>query len=143
MGWLPEAYCATSARIKFDRVRSRPTITTSAPRSASIMAVANPMPLVAPVIRTVFPLIDISLCGTALNISRAAHCKVHTLELRPSSVYRKLCSRRKGCINRQESHGLGNFFRLAKTLHRNACLHLKVDLIVCLLRHSYLVKYGR
>lgn len=35
------------------------------------MAVANPSPLVAPVMRTVFPLIDISLCGTALNISRA------------------------------------------------------------------------
>src|ERR1700689_221854 len=56
--------------MKFDRVRSRLTITTSAPRSASSRAVANPSPLVAPVMRTVFPLIDISLSGAALNFSR-------------------------------------------------------------------------
>ena len=67
----------------------------------------------------------------------------HTLELRPSSVYRKLCSRRVGCVNRQECHGFGNFLRLADTLHRNALRHLKVDLICRLLRHSYLLEYGR
>jgi len=48
----------------------------------------------------------------------------YALELRPSSVYRKLCSRRVGCVNRQECHGLGNFLRVADTLHRNA---LKCD----------------
>jgi len=35
------------------------------------MAVANPSPLVAPVMRTLFPLIDISLCGTAEEPSSA------------------------------------------------------------------------
>jgi len=54
---------------------------------------------------------------------------VHTLELRPSSVYRKLYSRRVGCVNRQECHGFGNFLRLAETLHRNGLGHLNVDLI--------------
>jgi hypothetical protein len=34
IGALPAAHFATSVRMKFDRVRSRPTITTSAPRSA-------------------------------------------------------------------------------------------------------------
>src|SRR5277367_6889469 len=68
---------------------------------------------------------------------------VHTLELRPSSVYRKLCSRRVGCVNRQVCGGFGNFLCLANTLHRNAFLHLKVDLICRLLRHSYILEYGR
>src|ERR1700677_4491187 len=65
------------------------------------------------------------------------------LELRPSSVDWKLCSRREGCINRQECHRLGNLLRLAETLHRNAFRHLKVDLIYRLLRHSNLMEYGR
>jgi hypothetical protein len=53
----------------------------------------------------------------------------HALELRPSSVYRKLYSRRVGCINRQECHGFGKFLWLAETLHRNGLGHLNVDLI--------------
>jgi hypothetical protein len=53
----------------------------------------------------------------------------HALELRPSSVYRKLDSRRVGCINSQECHGFGKFLRLAETLHRNGLGHLNVDLI--------------
>src|SRR5678816_1402648 len=59
----------------------------------------------------------------------------HNSELRPSSVDRKLSSRREGCINRQERDGLGNFIRLAEALHRDAFRHLKVDLIDRLLRH--------
>src|SRR5271169_3196324 len=43
----------------------------------------------------------------------------HALELRPSSVYGKLYSRRVGCINRQECHGFCKFLWLAETLHRN------------------------
>ena len=53
----------------------------------------------------------------------------HTLELRPSSVYRKLYSRRVGCVNRQECHGFGNFLWMTETLHRNGLRHLNVDLI--------------
>jgi len=53
----------------------------------------------------------------------------HALELRPSSVYRKLYSRRVGGVNRQECHGFGDFLGLAHTLHRNALRHLNVDLI--------------
>ena len=67
----------------------------------------------------------------------------HALELRPSSVYRKLYSRRVGCINRQECHGFGKFLWLAETLHRNGLRHLDVDLICRLLGHSYLLEYGR
>src|SRR6266849_8890096 len=50
------------------RVRSRPTMTTSAPCSASSSAAASPRPLVAPVMRTVFPLIGIPFtCDSTLN----------------------------------------------------------------------------
>ena len=68
---------------------------------------------------------------------------VHALELRPSSVYWKLDSRRVGCINRQECHRFGKFLWLAETLHRNALRHLNIDLICRLLRHSYLLEYVR
>src|ERR1039458_9191772 len=75
--------------------------------------------------------------------SVSSSSEVHTLELRPPSVYRKLYSRRVGCINRQECHGFGNFLRLAHTLHRNGLRHLNVDLICSLLGHSPLLEYVR
>ena len=43
-------------------------MTTSAPCTASSRAVVNPRPLVAPVMRTAFPFIDIMFtCGPAFN----------------------------------------------------------------------------
>ena len=36
---------------------------------------------------------------------------VHTLELRPSSVYRKFCAGREGRVEREEEDGLGDLVR--------------------------------
>src|ERR1700730_12989982 len=84
MGTLSAAHFAISARMKLPRVRSRPTITTSAPCSASSRAVANPRPLVAPVMRTVFPLIDIPFtCDSALNTFRPSERLQFQEELHP------------------------------------------------------------
>jgi hypothetical protein len=51
----------------------------------------------------------------------------HALELRPSSVYRKLYSRRIGCINRQECHGFGKFLWLADAARQflSGCAHIR------------------
>jgi len=54
--------------------------------------------------------------------------RVHTLELRPSSVYRKLGAGREGRIEREEEDGLGDFLRHSPALHRNHTGHLLPNL---------------
>ena len=49
---------------------------------------------------------------------------VHTLELRPSSVYRKLGAGRVGRVEREEEDGLGDLLRRAPALHGNHADHL-------------------
>ena len=64
---------------------------------------------------------------TVLNASLLP--EVHALELRSSSICRKLRTSLRGCVKRQEFDGFGNFLRQAETLHRNAFRRLNVDLI--------------
>src|SRR5260370_40986637 len=47
-----------------------------------------------------------------------------TLELRPSSVYRKLGAGREGRIEREEEDGLGDLVRRSEALHRAHSGHL-------------------
>src|SRR5260370_22465208 len=54
-GAAPVATCATAARACAPRSVSRQTIRTRAPIFASSTAVTKPIPLLAPVMRTVFP----------------------------------------------------------------------------------------
>src|SRR5271156_4115440 len=49
---------------------------------------------------------------------------VHTLELRPSSVYRKFGAGREGRIEREEEDRLRDFLRRAPALHGNHAGHL-------------------
>src|SRR5271155_2724859 len=56
---------------------------------------------------------------------------VQALELRPSSVYRKLGAGREGCIEREEEDGLGDLVRRPPALHRNHTNHLFPNLSGC------------
>src|SRR5271156_5110803 len=53
---------------------------------------------------------------------------IHTLELRPSSVYRKFGAGREGRIEREEEDGLRDFLRHPPALHRNHTDHLLPNL---------------
>src|SRR5271168_5317767 len=54
-----------------------------------------------------------------------------TLELRPSSVYRKLGAGREGRIEREEEDGLGDLVRRPPALHGNHTDHLLPNLGSC------------
>src|SRR5271154_6839315 len=56
--------------------------------------------------------------------SVSSSSEVHTLELRPSSVYRKLGAGRVGRIEREEEDGLRDFLRRPPALHGNHADHL-------------------
>ena len=60
--------------------------------------------------------------------SRFSSSRVSLLELRPSSVYRKLCAGREGRIEREEEDGLGDFLRRPPALHRDHTDHLLPNL---------------
>ncbi len=53
---------------------------------------------------------------------------VHTLELRPTAIDRKLGAGREGRIEREEEDGLGDFLRHPPALHRNHTDHLLPNL---------------
>src|SRR5271155_4499948 len=56
---------------------------------------------------------------------------VHALELRPSSVYRKLGAGREGRVERKEEDGLRDFLRRPPALHRDHANHLFPNLSDC------------
>jgi hypothetical protein len=56
---------------------------------------------------------------------------VHTLELRPSSVYRRFSSGREGRVERKEEDGLRDFLRRPPALHRDHANHLFPNLSGC------------
>src|SRR5271169_5845539 len=53
---------------------------------------------------------------------------IQALELRPSSVYRKLGAGREGRVEREEEDGLRDFLRRPPALHRIDVAHLPSDL---------------
>src|SRR5271167_4305981 len=53
---------------------------------------------------------------------------IQALELRPSSVYRKLGAGREGRVEREEEDGLGDFLRRPPALHRDHTDHLLPNL---------------
>ena len=70
---------------------------------------------------------------TALHVRADTHrsghqAKVHTLDLRPSSVDRKFGAGREGRIEREDEDGLCDFVRRPPALHRDHVNHLLPNL---------------